>query len=356
MLRKFWLRFLFSTSLLILFCHQARAQNYSWSSTTGGSWTDGTNWGSTPGDYPNSAFTRATFSAPVNGSPITVSLDSAITLRRLVFNANQTGAVTIVPGTGGTLTFDNPETGQPSLNVVSGSGNHAITANMTIQGPIAHKWNVGANQTLTIDGNIGGTQGLISLGTGTLLLNGTNTFTGPTLVIFGTLGGSGSIASSVTMAAGTTLSAGTSAATPKLTLNDGLSLAGRDLVTLFANDTVSRIDVTSGTAAIGGSTLELALGSGVTVSSFRAGGPRSYTILDAGNGMLSGSFSTTNFTTAGFAASEWSVVYDNPNGNVTLNFTPVPEPATAFLIASGGLLACWAVRRRVKRSALPAAP
>jgi autotransporter-associated beta strand protein len=349
MLLKSCLRFLLPALVLLLFRHQAHAQNYTWSSTTGGSWANGLNWGSTPGDYPNTAFSRATFSAAVNGSPITVTLDSPITVRRLVFNANQSGAVTIVPGAGGTLTFDNPETGQPSLNVVSGSGNHTITADLTIQGPIAHKWNVGANQTLTIDGNVGGTQGLTSLGTGTMLLNGTNTYTGPTTVSFGTLGGSGSIASSVTTAAGTTLTAGTAAATPKLTLGSGLSLGGRYLVTLFADDTVSRIDLTSGTASIGGGSLELALGSGVTVDSFRAGGNQTYTIIDAGNGLLSGTFSTTNFTTAGFAASEWAVVYDNTNGNVTLNFTPVPEPATVFALATGGLLAGWAVRRRVMR-------
>jgi len=354
MLSKFSLRVLFSAALFLSWSNPSHAQSYSWSSTTGGSWSNGVNWGITPGDFPNSAFTRATFSASVNSSPITVTLDSAITLRRLVFSTNQTGAVTIVPGTGGTLTFDNPETGQPSLNVAAGSGNHTIAADVTLLGPIPHKWSIGANQTFTISGNIGGTQGVTSLGTGTLLLNGTNTYTGATTVSFGTLGGSGSIGSSVTTAVGTTLSAGTSASTPKLTLNNGLSLGGRYLVTLFANNSVSGIDVTSGTASIGGGSLELALGAGVNVNGFRAAGPRSFTIIDASNGSLSGTFSTTNFTTAGFAASEWAVAYDNANGNVTLNFTPVPEPVTVLALASGGLAAAWLVRRRMTRSTSPA--
>ena len=93
---------------------------------------------------------------------------------------------------------------EPSLNVNAGSGNHTIAASITIQGPIAHKWSIAANQTLTINGSINGTQALTKLGDGTLLLHGTNTYGGATTVSLGTLGGSGSIASTVTTAAGTT--------------------------------------------------------------------------------------------------------------------------------------------------------
>jgi autotransporter-associated beta strand protein len=353
MLQQSWLRVLVSTFFLVLLSGQTHAQNYSWSSTTSGSWSDGLNWGSTPGDYPNSPFTRATFSASVNGSPMTVTLDSAITLRRLIFGANQSGDLTIAPGTGGSITFDDPETGQPSLNVNAGSGNHTIAAGITIQGPIAHKWSIGANQTLTVSGSISGTQALIKLGGGTLFLNGTNTYSGATTVGLGTLGGSGTIASTVTTAGGTTLSAGSSALAPAITLNDDLSLGGRYLVTLFSNDSVSRIDLTAGTASIGAGSLELELGSGVTLESFRAGGSRSYTILDAGDGQLSGTFTAADFTTAGFAASEWTVVYDNAGGNVVLNFTPVPEPATVLVLAAGGLLVGWHMRKRTGRSARP---
>jgi hypothetical protein len=144
MLHKSWPRVFASTLFLLLLSGQTHAQNYTWSSTSGGSWSDGLNWGSTPGDYPNSPFTRATFSATVNNSPMTVTLDSAITLRRLIFGENQSGDLTIAPGTGGSLTFDDPETGQPSLNVNAGSGNHTIAPSITIQGPIAHKWSIGA--------------------------------------------------------------------------------------------------------------------------------------------------------------------------------------------------------------------
>jgi hypothetical protein len=92
--------------------------------------------------------------------------------------------------------------------------------------------------------------------------------------------------------------------------------------------------------------MEVALGSGVTVSSFRAAGPRSFTIIDAANGSLVGTFSSTNFTNAGFLASEWTVTTDNSTGNVTLNFTPVPEPTTVLAVAVSALFVAWAVRRR----------
>jgi len=354
MLPRSSLRLLISAVSLLVISGKVQAQNYSWTSTTGGSWTNGLNWGSTPGDYPNSAFSRATFSSSVNSSPMTVTLDSAITLRRLVFSANQTGALTIAAGSGGSLHFDDPETGQPSLNLNAGSGSHTISAPITIQGPIAHKWSIAANQTLTINGNISGTQALTKLGDGTLLLNGTNTFSGATTVSLGTLGGSGSIVGTVTTAAGTTLKAGTSAADTTLALGNGLSLGGRYLVTLFANDSVSRIDVTGGLASIGAGSLELELGPGVTVESFRAGGSRSYTIIDAGNGQLSGTFSAANFTSAGFNASEWSLAYDNAGGNASLNFTPVPEPATILGVAAAALLVGWGTLRRTSRATVRA--
>ena len=178
------------------------------------------------------------------------------------------------------------------------------------------------------------------------MLNGTNNYTGATTVSAGTLGGSGSIASAVTVAAGATITAGVSPSAATLTLGNSLTLNGRDLVTLFSNSTTSKLVVNSGLVTMSSGSLEVALGSGVTVASFRAAGPRSFTIVDAANGQLSGTFSSTNFTNAGFLASEWSVTNNNSNGNVTMNFTPVPEPSTVLGVAAAGMFAAWGLRRR----------
>jgi len=325
---------------------RCNAQTYTWSATTAGSWTNGTNWGSTPTDYPNASGVRAVFSSTGNGSAKTVTLDTAVTLRRLMFTGDQTGSVTIAPGTGGSLTLDSSVTGQPTLDVLAGSGNHTIAANVSLTGPVVNKWDIIANQTLTVSGNISGAQGLNTIQGGTLLLNGTNTYAGATTISAGTLGGSGSIASAVTVATGATISAGTSAAANSLTLGNGLTLNGQNVVTLFSNNSVSQLVVSSGQVALTGSSLELVLGPGVTLANFRAGGARSFTIIDAANGQLNGTFSTTNFTDAGFQASEWSVSYNNATGNVTLGFAPVPEPSLVLGLCAAALVAGWAIRRR----------
>lgn len=333
------------TAFFLLSPGRSSAQFYTWSSPTGGSWTDGTNWGIAPGVYPDTG-DRVIFSTAGNDSTKVVTLDAGISIRRLIFNSNQTGSVTIAPGVGGSLTLDSIETGQPTLDLQLNSGNHTILADLTLVGPIAHKWNIAAGQTLVVSGNIGGTQGINKLQAGTLLLNGTNTFSGPTTVSAGTLGGSGSISGPVTVALGATISGGVSPSAPSLTLNDGLTLAGRDLVTVFSDTKLGSLVLTSGQANLSGASLELALGPGVNAVDFRAGGPRSFTIVDAGDGQLTGTFATTNFTTAGFAASEWTVVYDNAGGNVVLNFTPVPEPAAVIGVSAIGLLFAWGLRRR----------
>ena len=339
-------------ALLTLSSGQAQAQYYIWTQSAGGSWTTTANWTfgfQTPG-FPQNGTHTAAFS--LSGASRTITLDAAITVGSLNYLQLQTGALTLSPGAGGSLTLSS--TNAPTtLTVNTASGDHLITANVTLGGTATHQWNVGANRTFTVSGNIGGPQGLTKTGAGILLLNGTNTYAGATTVSAGTLGGTGSITSAVTVAAGATITAGDSPAATTLTLGNGLTLNGRYLVTLFSNSTASGLVAPGGTVTLTGGSLELALGSGVTVAGMRAAGPQSFTIVDAANNQLSGNFSTTNFTTAGFAASEWSVTTNPATGNATLNFTPVPEPATVFGLASGGLLAGCLLRRRFARIATP---
>lgn len=331
----------FSLLALVLLLLPDRSQAQTWTAVGGGDWNNSTNW---TGNFPNGANDTAIFSS--TSASRTVNLNVAIQLRDLQFNSTQTGAVTIAPGTGGSLTLNAPGVNHTSILVNAGSGNHTLSANVTLAGSKPHFWDIGANRTFTVSGSIGGSLGLSKVSAGTLLLNGANTFTGPMSVFAGTLGGSGSIASQVTVAAGASIGAGISPAASTLTLGNGLTLNGKYGVTLFSNSTLSQIVAPAGAVSLTGGSLEIGLGSGVTVAAFRAAGARSFTIIDAANNQLSGTFATTNFTTAGFAASEWSLTYDAPGGNAILNFTPVPEPTTVIGICAIGLGMGLAVRRR----------
>ena len=71
--------------------------------------------------------------------------------------------------------------GQPTtISVNTASGDHTLAADLTIAGPAARSWSIGANRTFTISGSVSGTQGMLVSGGGTVLFNGTNTYTGST--------------------------------------------------------------------------------------------------------------------------------------------------------------------------------
>ena len=143
------------------------------------------------------------------------------------------------------LVLDGGDTGE-SLGQLRLEGGATWAGNITLTGPItgAGDGNVGVSSgTGTISGNIGetgGSQSLVKEGAGTMILSGTNTYTGPTSVIDGILlvnspgsiaagsavtvntgtsvGGSGAINGPVTIAAGGTLAG-------SLTLNGPVSVA-----------------------------------------------------------------------------------------------------------------------------------
>lgn len=80
------------------------------------------------------------------------------------------------------------------------------------------------SDSVTIGRVISGSGSLVQNGTGTLLLNGVNTYTGSTTVSNGTFGGSGTLAGPVTLLAGTKLAPGASVGT--LTVNSDLTIGG----------------------------------------------------------------------------------------------------------------------------------
>jgi outer membrane autotransporter protein len=189
--------------------------------------------------------------------------------------------------------------------------------------------------TLTLNGVIspgtgeGSPFGLTKAGAGTLVLNATNTYTGPTVVNAGSLVVNGSInaSSGVTIAQGATL--GGNGSTPALTvqgtispgnsvgvlnINGGLTLTSTATTMIeIEGATADRINVT-GNATLAG-TLQLVAGGGTYTFT------TPYTVLSA-TGTSSGTFAAVS-TTGSFGVGVTSAVsYGAQNVQVTL--TPAP--------------------------------
>jgi autotransporter-associated beta strand protein len=142
-----------------------------------------------------------------------------------------------------------------------------------------------------LDGGGGG--GLTKLGSGALLLNGTNTYTGTTLVSNGALAGTGSVAGHVTVSSGAALAAG-AGAIGTFSISNTLTLSAGSTsflkITPSSNDQIAGLtDVSYNGALVVTNSSGLALTPGTVYTLFSSSAPgsgnfASVTILPSGSG------------------------------------------------------------------------
>lgn len=138
-----------------------------------------------------------------------------------------TGANTLSNLNGAGLTYN--------LGALSGGANTILAGRSTNSfAPAGTTYRIGANgNSTTFSGAIANgldTVTVVKVGSGSLFLNGANTYTGSTTVSNGVLGGTGSIASPLTVVAGGTLAPGTSVGT--FTVSNTATLGGTTVMEL----------------------------------------------------------------------------------------------------------------------------
>jgi autotransporter-associated beta strand protein len=250
--------------------------------------------GATTASY---VFNNATNKNPCTGSPLT-SFDLG------------TGGSTLSNFNGGGLVYD--------LGSLAGGANTVLAGRMSNSpvSPNGSTYRIGANgNSTTFSGRIADgldNVAVVKVGTGTLLLNGINTFSGGTTVSNGLLGGTGSIAGALTVASGGTLSPGAPMGT--FTVSNNATLNGAMLIQLNNGSTPN-----SGTLSVTGT---LTGGGVLTVTNV---GP------DIPNGTR---FQLFNKAATGF--SSITIPTNNPSNTSTYNWQNNIGVDGSITLISGG--------------------
>lgn len=272
LIRKFCVAVLFSGAVMA----EAQDSDGFWSAGKGGSWATAGNWeGGTIADGTNNTASFGAGIEPPMPSIATFTLDGTRAIGNVIFYpTNTTINWTLSAGSGGPLTLAS-DLDIPTINV-----------NL-------------ANQKVTINVVLAGSDGMEKLGDGTLILAATNTYTGGTLLgpgepsttllvngaitdpdgvtnEIGILGGTGWIAGPVLIETGCVLSPGSNGI-GTLAISNTLTLQGAGVVLVEVNAATLEHDLVTGLSNVN-------YGGGVLVVSNLAGTPalgQSYQLFNA---------------------------------------------------------------------------
>jgi autotransporter-associated beta strand protein len=291
-----------------------------------------------------------------NGGTVSVNADNAIGATGLSsITLNNGGTLTLGPGVttwlaqGGTLTLAGGNLGSAdSGNATYGTWTFYdtqmnVTDNSTLSAQkmdifsASHPLtiSVAATKTLNVSGFFGPfSGGLILNGSGTCLLSGANTYSGPTTVSNGTLVVTGSITGSpVTVVGGTlagtgtlggatvvqtagTLMPGSASTIGTLTFNNTLGLAGQTVLALDRNNAQTASKVTGVAALSAGSALVVA-----NIGAALQGGD-AFTLFSAAP---TGAFGTVNLPALNPGQNWWTT-----NNYATLTVNQVNAPTATY--------------------------
>ena len=195
------IRCLCAATLVVVWSARGQNSDGYWDYPGGGSWANSGNWDSgtiADGEDSTAYFGLSLFATiPANA---TFTLDGARTIGDIEFLAT-TGPDNwaLNTGSGGPLTLDNTFN-PPPINVSF------------------------ASQTVTINAVLAGTNGMEKLGSGTLILSATNSYSGETIVSAGALRVNGVIGFDAVTVAGSAMLGGTGIITSPVTIQSGGSL------------------------------------------------------------------------------------------------------------------------------------